>query len=256
MERKEPTLGGVTPDETNDANSRRPRAAKPTSNRAKPQPVQAAPSRMGGLALLIAVAALGGSGYLAWQLQMAQESLVTADQRIVVLEQKLELSDDESTQSLTALQAKLKEANSEIRKLWGVAYDTNRKQIASNKSKISGLDKGAKSLKSDIAKTKSKVDGAEKQANTLAASLKTLSQQVSTDKARYDSALGGVGDQRKQIQNAVDDVNRLKQQLAKLNLDLTGRVKNTEEAIDAIDKHRLTINRELLQLKQQQGGTQ
>ncbi len=255
MERKEPTLGGVTPDEAIDTSPRRARAAKPSPSRAAPQPVQAAPSRVGGFALLIAIAALGGSGYLAWQLQMAQESLFTADQRIVVLEQKLELSDDESTASLTALQAKLKEANSEIRKLWGVSYDTNRKQIASNKSKIASLDKGAKSLKSDIGKAKSKAEGVEKLANAQAASLKSLSQQASTNYARYDAAIGGVGDQRKHIQNAVDDVNRLKQQLAKLNLDLTSRVKNTEEAIDAIDKHRLTINRELLQLKQQLGGT-
>jgi len=31
-------------------------------------------------------------------------------------------------------------------------------------------------------------------------------------------------------------------------------VKDNEEAIDAIDKHRLTVNRELSQIKQRLGG--
>ncbi len=252
MERKEPTLGGASPDDHIES---APRKSRP----ARSAPAPAAPTQgsgfIGGFALLVAVAALGGSGYLAWQLQQAQEELVSADSRIASLEQKLELSDDESSQSVTAIRSKLKWADAEIRKLWGVSYDTNRKSIASQKSQLAKLDKSLSSAIKDLKKASAKAGTAEKKAGDLGASLTLLTQQVNSDKSKYDKAIGGATDQRKQIQNAVDDINRLKQQLAKLNLDLNGRVKDNEEAIDAIDKHRVSVNREIQQIKGQLGNT-
>lgn len=262
MERKEPTLGGAAPESYEpESGARRARPAagntRPAkSSASKPSPVQkAAPSRLGGLALLVAVAALGGSGFLAWQLQQSQEALATADSRLVALEQKFELSDDESSQSVTALQAKLKWADAEIRKLWGVSYDTNRKNISAHKAKLASLEKSLGAVSKTAKATKTTAATAQNQLSKLQVEFNELSQQNVAGTAKFDSALAGLDSQRKLLQQSTDDVNRLKQQLAKLNLDLNSRVKDNEEAIDAIDKHRLTVNRELSQIKQRLGGT-
>jgi len=261
MERKEPTLGGAAP-ETHEPESAarraRPAASNTRATKSKastPSPVQKpAPSRLGGLALLVAVAALGGSGFLAWQLQQSQEALATADKRLVALEQKFELSDDESSQSVTALQAKLKWADAEIRKLWGVSYDTNRKNISAHKAKLASLEKSLGAVSKTVKSTKATATTAQSQLSKLRGEFDALSQQSVAGISKFDSALAGLDSQRKLLQQSTDDVNRLKQQLAKLNLDLNSRVKDNEEAIDAIDKHRFTVNRELSQLKQLLGG--
>lgn len=62
------------------------------------------------LALLLALTGLGLAGYSYWQLSIAQQQASTTEKRLAILESRLALADDESTQSVATLQASLREA--------------------------------------------------------------------------------------------------------------------------------------------------
>ena len=132
-DRREPTISSLPLDKEEAPRSRAQaqtagQAGPPRSgsSRPAPPPVSGRPkvvrSPLGPLALIVALAAAGFGGYVFWQLQQTQQNLTAAttalsgaDARIAELEKRLMLSDDESTQSLTALQANVKENASEIR---------------------------------------------------------------------------------------------------------------------------------------------
>jgi predicted nucleic acid-binding Zn-ribbon protein len=258
VERKEPTLtgigAGVNPDH-DELQALRPNngaGATPSgkSNKAAPTAARPAAARvvtksspLAPFALLLALTGLGLAGFVYWQFMQTQQQLIAADARLLELEKKLELSDDESSQSVTALRAKLKWADSEIRKLWGVAHDRNRKAIADNKNKVAKLEKSLASVKNTSSAAKKLADGQAKTLAAVKAETKTLAGQSS--KAVSDAAAA-----QKQLRELVDKANRIDQQLVNLKSDLLTRVKDNEEAIEAIDAYRRTINRDILQLKQ------
>ncbi len=247
MERKEPTIGSIVPDK-DDIKSQQQRINKatPRARPVSPAPAPKASGSLGTLALVVAIAALGGSGFLAWKLQQSQQNLVAAEGRILELEKRLELSDDESSQSVTAIRAKLKWADSEIRKLWGVSYDTNRKGIKANKDKLASLDKSLGQLKTSAANAGKKADSASKQAASQQSAIDSIRASAKDNVARIAKIEGAVNSQRQQLQTAVDAANRA----SRLSTDLIVRVQANEEAIEAIDAYRRNINRDLLQLQQ------
>ncbi|MCR6650806.1 MAG: hypothetical protein NVV73_04570 [Cellvibrionaceae bacterium] len=105
-------------------------------------------SPLGPLALLLALAAEDLIGFVYFQLQETQgalqqtrNALTSAEVRVKDLKSRLMLSDDESTQSMSVLQANIKENTAEIRKFWGVANDRNRKAIAQLETKVAVLEK-------------------------------------------------------------------------------------------------------------------
>ena len=248
-DRKEPTLSSIVPerDEIASHQQRAGARARPRSNpnAAAPPPVRRARSPLAPFALLLALTGLGLAGFLYWQVQGLQQALGQADSRIQELESRLELSDDESSQSVTAIRAKLKWADSEIRKLWGVSHDRNRKAIAENKQQLQAVEK---TVKGSVAET-----GKLLQQST--AVVTDLQAQSEVQRELMDGVVDDINAQRQQLQAMADLANRLDQQLGRLQTDMNRRVKSNEEAIEAIDAYRRNINRDLLQLKQQvQGG--
>lgn len=198
-------------------------------------------------ALLIAAAGVAVGGYALWQHQLVAKELLSASTRIAALEKRLTLSDDESSQSVTALQANLKQAvkdigtnESEIRKLWDTR-NVNRKAISANRDK------------------------AQKSAEQLATELKTLAQSLTTVSADQASLVATVDSLSEASASAQRQLTKLREQLAELDnaagklaqIDqLSGRVRGNEEAIEAIDAYRLNINRQLVELQQRLGGGQ
>ncbi len=253
MERKEPTLSGITPDKDeiearqprNQRRPERPPTTPPTGG-SPPRGGQPSSSGSSGLAifaLIVALAGLGGSGFLAWKFTQAQETLVQADARIADLERRLDVTYDESNQSVEAIQAKLKWADSEIRKLWGVSYDTNRGNIASNSEQIEKLSGNLASVKNEASA-----------AQTAAANLKKSLGEVQTAMTGLKNSVGTLDEQRKRLQNLEEKLDQVNDRIAQL-ASLTNRVKINEEAIAAIDSYRRSINRDLLAIKQQLGQT-
>ncbi len=251
-DRKEPTLTSIVPDRDEIAThqqrmktgANRPRqTAAPGAARATVN-TKVVRSPLAPFAFLLALAGLGLAGFGYWQLLAAQKVILDSDSRIVELEKRLELSDDESSQSVTALQARLKEADSEISKLWGVAYDRNRKSIQTQQKSLANLEKALKSVSTD---TKQALSAAKSQSGAVT-SLQKQSEERQKQIANLQTELR---EQQLQTQAVVDLANRLEQQLRSLETDVVKRVKSNEEAIAAIDGYRRNINRELLQIREQ-----
>ncbi len=271
IERKEPTLSGGAPsagddglsrggnDSSNNANTAKKAAASKATapQRKRPTPVsamQAKSSPLVPLALILSLTGLGLAGFSYWQLLKAQQQVSSAELRIVSLEQRLTLSDDESSQSVTVLQSnlrsardELKVAQSEIRKLWDTR-NVNKKAIAANKKEVAGVVKSVK------AAAKQAVD-----AQTLAKSQSENLGRLSSDIALQTEQLSMVSDlsdnQQKRLRELIDKANRADSQLTEIRSSLTKRVKTNEEAIAAIDNYRRSVNRDILEIKRQLNPT-
>lgn len=244
--RKEPTLSGGPLSSSSEPKSRGPSKATKTPPPTRPAPVvkphtstTSSTPVIGIMALLLALLAGGGGGYLYLQLQDTSSALSDATQRIADLEGRLALSDDESAQSLTAVQAVVKENSSEIRKLWGVSYDTNRKRIAANKDT-------ANKAASDVSGLKKSVSALQKQAKQI----ESVSQQLQLQGTQLSEMLVTL----EGLSTASASVDGLKTQISGLEKSLSQRVAGNEEAIRSIDAFRRSTNRQLLELKQLAGG--
>lgn len=250
QDRKEPTMSTIKPERDEIAShqsrlNKRPQAegpSRPAASRAAP----AKSSSMAVFAFLLALIGIGTAAFSVWQLQAAQQSLASAGGRIAELEARLNLTNTESDQSVTKIHEKLEWADSEIRKLWGVAQDTNRKAIQANKSQLEGVDKIAKTAAAD-AKKANEVAGS--QQSTLA-SLRSQSSEQQLVLTRANEKIGVL---EEQLRQADDETGKLQAQVDKLQNTLTGRVASNEEAIKAIDSFRRTANSDIQQLKQQAG---
>lgn len=239
-DRHEPTISSLPSDRDEQGVARPPRA--PQGQR-KPPPVADRPkqggSKLAVVALLAALLALALAGFLYKQLQESQQQLqasntqiIQSERRIADLEGRLRLADNESTQSLTVLQANIKENSAEIRKLWGVANDRNRKAIDQLKADAAKLQETVASLDA----------GLKQQVTEVAGEVKVLSDLMEGQQsivARADRA----------VSSQTETLKELSEKLSALDSDLRKRVGSNEEAIKAIDAFRLQINREMLQLK-------
>ncbi|GAA5525731.1 hypothetical protein Maes01_02303 [Microbulbifer aestuariivivens] len=227
MQRKEPTIGG--------APSIEPQLdSKPIgAGMQPPAPLDLEDSGggisiVGVVALILAVAGLAAAGFLYSELQLSRAALNDAKDRIVELEKRFEMSDEESTASVEVLNAKVKDNASEIRKLWGVSYDTNRKSIAANKS-------AAAAAKKELAALAGKVSG-------LSNSVKKIS--------AVETALAELRkDNTSSKREITDKLTGLERQLSSVRSDLTVRVGANEEAVESIDAYRRSVNRDLVQLR-------
>ncbi|WP_444888349.1 hypothetical protein ACJJIX_13330 [Microbulbifer sp. VAAC004] len=235
MQRREPTLDGSAAIEP----ALEPSSPERSEQAQEPQVI--VEERRGGFsflglcALVLAMGGLAASGFLYQQWQESRTQLVNAENRIAdaenriaELEKRFSLSDEESTASVEVLSAKAKENSSEIRKLWGVAYDTNRKSIAANKAANEANKKQVASLNSKL--------------GSLDASVKKI---AAVESALAELRKGSIESKREMT----DKISRLERQLASVRSDLTMRVGANEEAVESIDAYRRSVNKDLVQLR-------
>lgn len=238
QDRREPTIDAIKP-ERDEIIRHQSRTPPQHGSASRPVPQHSSSKRFpaGLIALFIALVAGGGTAFSYWQLQQSQQQLAHAEQRISGLESQLKMTTGESLETLGNVNEKLALADSEIRKLWGVAYDTNRKAIKANADKIVVLEKTAKEA-SDAVKAQ----------KTALAELQTMSreQQLLLATLREDNNLQ---------QSDIDKFAKLSQQmdagLKKMQSDLPAKVAAHDEAIAAIDAFRRTVSADLLKIKQQ-----
>lgn len=264
MERKEPTFSvtGATPPERDEPapvirraapqnGGHESRPTRPSNPVVDPAPSSSG-SPVGIIALIIALAATGGNAFLGWKLMQTQEHLVKADTRIAELEGRLSVTSDESSQSLTQVDAKLKWVDSEIRKLWGISNDTNRKAIAANTEKITALGKDIASVKKDTAAAKKEAAEAKTAASGIRTELTANKTAVEGAVSKLDGATKSIEEQRKRLQDLTEQLDRTDAQLAAMRA-IEGKVRTNEEAIAAIDAYRRNLNSDILRIKQQLG---
>ena len=246
-DRREPTISGLRVDmddprlRNRTGTQQKPATSAPKAGgrndtgQSRPAPSVARPvivrSKLAPIAFIFALLALGCAGFLGWKFLEAQNQLIASESRIAALEEKLVMSDDESTASLTALQASLKEAHSEIRKLWGVSYDRNRKAIEAN-------TKGVASLKSQSGKVDERV-------NRLASEITLISDLVDAQQ----TALTGVEKSNASVSAQARAMNEKSAIIDQRIAELRKQIDTIEQDIDAINGFRRTVNQELLELK-------
>jgi len=205
------------------------RAREPSHHPVRPVVVK---SKSGPFALFLALLAIGASAFLFWQSQQSQivlqKTLADSEARIAELESKLALTGDEASASVTALQAKLKWADSEIRKLWGVSYDTNRKNITDNTTAITAANKQLKA-----------VDG----------KIKNATQNVETDVKLLNELVDTQQVSLALIEQKMTAATKTMAKMTEENTAFKKRIETNEQAIEAIDAFRRTVNQQLIQLK-------
>ncbi len=246
MERKEPTLSGLS-GEREEPLSRRNAPYDESRPTRSPSVQHASPSAspLPAIALTIALLAVAAAALLGWQLMEAQAMLAKDSARIAQLESQLNVTSSESTQSVTALGINLQKldnkVDAEVKKL----SDATKKTGAEFTERTNGLAKAIETTKVEIGSLKGDV-------TTMKQDL--LANRASLDEIppRIDAIDKNIAEQRKKIQDTSASLSAMLSQVKSAE-GLASRITKTEEAIDAIDDNRRTINRDLLQIKQQLG---
>ncbi|WP_298636003.1 hypothetical protein [uncultured Umboniibacter sp.] len=142
-------------------------------------------------------------------------------------------------------------ATSEIRKLWGVAYDRNRTAIASNTTAIVRLE-------TSLASTSSQVQQAARSAGESGSAVERLqselaSKDVLVNEANQRALLLGevIQEQQTSMQQLSDRIADLERQNALANTELSRRIEQTEALATGFDAYRQTVNRQLNELRNQ-----
>jgi len=198
--------------------------------------------------VLLLIIGLGGLGYFFVE---QAEQFSTLQDRFNELEAKIVSTDESLNESGTALAIKLKDQGttlekhwSEIRKLWGVSNDRNRKKIEAQEKTLAAQSKNVKNLQGSMAARKKEISSLTGKLDKTSKSLGTVVNSSLAVKLEMNDLLG-------QSQQVTDKMNNLEKSLDVLKQNLNARVAGNEEAINAIDAYRLQVNRDIQLLKQQ-----
>ena len=246
-------FNSIVPDQDERIGARGPATPprQPRSRNSAPAAPQAK-AATGGLwkvlvILLLLVVAAGG--WYGWQ---QHQQLTSLQDSFDQLNDRLASTDDSLSKSGDALLLKIKEQNetlekhwSEIRKLWGVSNDRNKKKIEKNQkdvavhsNRLAKLDKATAGL--DTVVKQSELNG----------------KQIASINSTLLSANIDMEALQQQLQETVQQLNAMESSLKNWQGEVNGRLTQTDEAIDSIDAYRRQINQQLLQLRQGGAGGQ
>lgn len=201
-------------------------------------------ARMIGINLILAILVVGlvmAGWFIANQHQMLtkdQATMAAAQKRIAILEDRLRITDEAMTNTGQNTREQIDFWEAEIRKLWAISNERNRKWIKDNES------------------------GLKKQAQTLA-SVQASNTELNASVGRHESAfrqqqeiidqLTSVELQIQQIFSAqrdlVDKANAAQQMVASLQAGLVNRVSDNEQAVASMDAYRVALNSRLSRIE-------
>jgi len=201
-------------------------------------------ARMIGINLILAILVVGlvmAGWFIANQHQMLtkdQATMAAAQKRIAILEDRLRITDEAMTNTGQNTKEQIDFWEAEIRKLWAISNERNRKWIKDNES------------------------GLKKQAQTLA-SVQASNTELNASVGRHESAfrqqqeiidqLTSVELQIQQIFSAqrdlVDKANAAQQMVASLQAGLVNRVLDNEQAVASMDAYRVALNSRLSRIE-------
>ncbi len=240
----------------------------------------------GGSLLVTAILLLlaAGGGYLGYNLMQQQEQLVQlqaelgrAQGRVESLEALLEVASDSAEQSgqtlqqrLQAVDGRMKERfthyDSEIAKLWTVAYQRNKPQLEQQAEQLKKLQAQLAETETTLAAVRKDADkAADALAQTsalkteLAAQKKVLQARLSAAEKQLDTLEQGL---KLESEGRLKVQKQLTEQLAGLSggsdvtAQLAQRIRQNEQAIKAIDGTRRQLSQDLLRIRQQLNNLQ
>lgn len=247
-------------------NPARPTPPRRSSNSTAPSPTGGVIRQI--LLSIVLIALATACGYFHYQQTRQLELNAKLQKRLESLESQLGLTTAAGTppaeplgDRVKDLDERMKSADGEIRKLWGVTNDKNRKALESHDSKIAELDKTLASVQASLTEMKKSVAQTEKtatEANRAAAE----SNQAVADTARGLTEMrSSVGTLQQRIAQGDPLVREASQQAAmaqEQNEQLQSRmeglarkVSEHDESIRSIDTFRRSVSNDLGKLKQQ-----
>ncbi|MGO3738412.1 MAG: hypothetical protein ACTJGG_02965 [Marinomonas foliarum] len=276
-----------------EVSERRPGAAKPKSQ-TNPTPARPAhapnivhkkQSLVGIYFLLILLLIISaGAGYWLWQQNMQlRNELYGAKSEIQNLDHQLLAADVSANKQGETLEETLSNHASEIRKLWGVSYDTNRKSIASNDAAIEEMQKKLSTMRETISTQSKRIAVQAEAFNEVEAGFNKLVPTVANIDETVKSIAVKQGEHAKQIRSAEEliatqsgqneaqalSLEQVSQSLAALekkvaaietqavgsnNADMANieqTLSKHQEAIESSDTFRVQVNAEIIRLRKQ-----
>lgn len=219
---------------------------------ASPEKMQSSSSQkvFVGLGALILVA-LAGVGWLYLALQQSEQQLFLAVTRIEQLEGRLVSTDTTITKSEVLLADKLKSTDqlietniSEIRKLWGLAGDTQRKAIDQLKSTNDQQGTALKNIQERLANGVQQLDAHQ-------ASLDQLSLTAKNSESSAREAVQRMELTQEKMTAIDGDVKNIKQKQTQLEGDYSKRLAALEDTAKSTDVFRRNTQEELRKLREE-----
>ncbi len=234
--------------------------------------------------LLLLMLVIGAGGYWGMtHIKQLQLQLTESNSRLSYLEGLINATDDNANKSGAALQARmskfmldgdkrLKHVDSELAKLWAVAYQRNKPKIDEMDQTLAALNKQSAELLAQSAQLKTLLKQAQAGLGKADVELEQFGKgqdallgQLAALKGGMDAGLADLGgrlqlrDQANQELDSLQDTQllQLEQQLQALKQNpavpkaLNRSVKEHEQAIAAINSFRKQVNSELLRLAEQ-----
>lgn len=218
--------------------------ARPTRGAGTRTAAQKAPAPASGSGLLarlvmtVALVVAAVACAWAWQLQgeMRQASAAMADyaQRIGDLEDRLSDTDEGMSQNAEVQAAKIRELDTEVRKLWDNVWKQASERLA--KLEKDGTSQGKKI--DTTAAGLATAQGQIKSASADIAKLKSIADEL-------ERIIASGKTNQAEVERVADSINRVNLELAKLNK----RVQGNEEWIQSINTFRKQVNASLVELK-------
>ena len=252
----------ATPSKSKKAKPKSASVAKPESSSLK----SSAPLFVGSFALTLVLFSFLGWAYMKQSQALSKVELDLAEAMDFVNQSKLSMArlegelneaGAEIEQSGSAAAEKLKFLDSEMRKLWGVAGDKNRKAISENKDALAGLGVRVSQLKSkELAPLQSQLAAQAQQLTALQAKVSestALAGQVPALKKQVANGQSELALTREALEGSVD---ALEVRIAGLS-DKLGRIENSDaskqvvensKAIASIDASRRQLNERIVAL--------
>jgi chromosome segregation ATPase len=185
-------------------------------------------------------------GFALWQVQQKLDQsnrlLAKGQSDLHDLEDRLSQTGDTASKKFKEMESQIKTNVSEIDKLWAGAYRQQRADIKDNKSAIAGLDKKVDELNASVAQFN--IDFGK-----LSSDMAKLKEDVATDSDDVSTQMSLV---RGEVQDQSVTLEGNKRSIAALHK----QVKDLQDAVNVIDKYRQQINQRILDLQAKvQGST-
>ena len=207
------------------------------------------PPRMIGINLMLALLIAGlvmAGWFIANQhqtLTKSQNALALAESRLQTLEDRLIVTDAQLTDTGSETQEQIKTWESEIRKLWAVSNERNKKWIKDNEQAIAKLNKSV----ADIAASSREVSAAVGRHESAFKQQQTIIDQLTGVELQMQQILSTQRD-------LVDRVNASRQTVASLQAGLAGKVSDNEQAVASMDSYRAQTNSRLAEIERRLAG--
>jgi chromosome segregation ATPase len=227
--------------------------------------------------LILLLLVSGAAGYWLWQQNtQLKNELYGAKSEIQNLDHQLLAADVSANKQGETLEQTLKNHDSEIRKLWGVAYDTNRPAITNNTAAIDDLQKKLSTMRDDMS-TQSKLIAVQSNAfndieagyNKLVPSVAAIDETVKALATKQDNQAKLITAQVGQNQAQSLSLDQILQDLTALQKKVDALDKQTadtsvsdmvsiqqtltkhQDAINSSDAFRTQVNAEIIRLRKQ-----